>query len=127
MRRCSKCKEYKGSTEFYVKHSECKKCSSVHSADWYKRNRETRQYNYRSKNYGLSKEEVDKLMTDQDGRCAACFNLPSQRGLVVDHDHATGKVRALLCHNCNSSLGYLKDDPTRVRLLLDYILKFGDL
>lgn len=41
--------------------------------------------------------------------------------LCVDHDHETGKVRKLLCHNCNRALGLLRDDPALLRKSAEYI------
>jgi hypothetical protein len=41
--------------------------------------------------------------------------------LMVDHCHATGKVRGLLCHNCNRALGLLKDDKSTIRRALEYL------
>lgn len=41
--------------------------------------------------------------------------------LVVDHDHATGKVRGLLCHNCNRALGLLHDNPVTINNALEYL------
>jgi hypothetical protein len=54
--------------------------------------------------YGLSMDEYDRMLAAQDGHCALCPNTPKTRRLHVDHDHRTGKVRALLCMRCNRSL-----------------------
>jgi hypothetical protein len=54
---------------------------------------------------GLSTEDYQKLLTRQDGRCAICRRRCGRgRRLAVDHDHATGRVRGLLCFRCNTSL-----------------------
>ena len=58
--------------------------------------------------YQLSEPELDAMFQAQGGRCALCGGA---KALVVDHDHATGKVRALLCHRCNTSLGWLEAHP----------------
>lgn len=44
--------------------------------------------------------------------------------LVMDHDHATGIVRALLCHPCNIGLGGFKDNPAHLRLATTYLEKY---
>jgi hypothetical protein len=54
----------------------------------------------------------------QSGLCAICRTAPA---LHVDHDHATGKVRALLCFNCNGGLGQFKDDPAVLREAAEYV------
>ena len=60
---------------------------------------------FRSK-YGISREQVEALHHEQDGRCAICHD-PVH--LVVDHDHVTGTVRGLICHACNKGLGLFRD------------------
>lgn len=45
--------------------------------------------------------------------------------LYMDHDHSTGKFRALLCNGCNSALGFLKENPDRISGLREYIEQFG--
>ena len=63
------------------------------------------------KKYNLSYEDWLKLWEKQNGRCAICgrfFDKPSNA--CTDHNHKTGKVRGLLCPNCNSALGFLNDD-----------------
>ncbi|WP_197674634.1 endonuclease VII domain-containing protein [Agrococcus jejuensis] len=73
--------------------------------------------------YGISIERYRQMMTNQDGRCNACgleWEGWEQR-FSVDHDHATGNVRALLCQPCNLALGHVQDDPERLQLLIDYL------
>lgn len=57
--------------------------------------------------YGMEPGNYETMLAEQDGRCALCQWQPSSadRVLVVDHDHATGRVRGLLCHDCNLFLG----------------------
>ena len=70
-------------------------------------------------NYGITPEEYDAIEAAQFGRCAAC-GIKSDR-LQVDHCHDTGKIRGLLCGNCNSALGHAKDDVDRLMALVAYL------
>jgi len=77
--------------------------------------------------YGLTAEQYDAMLVAQDGVCALCGNPPKPGGafaasrLHVDHDHETGRVRALLCLNCNRGLGSFVDSPRLLRLAADYL------
>jgi hypothetical protein len=80
------------------------------------------------KHYGLSPEDLAKMLSDQDGLCAICKKpeTASRRGggvraLAVDHCHANGHVRALLCSACNTGLGSFNDDPDRLRAAIQYL------
>jgi len=81
------------------------------------------------KKYGISVGQYDKLLVAQHGVCAICNRpetLKTAAGdavcrLAVDHDHATGTVRGLLCNACNAALGFADDDPTRLRALAAYL------
>lgn len=79
--------------------------------------------------YGLSVEQWEQLLASQGGRCACCDDLfpADARSVHVDHDHDTGKVRALLCMPCNISAGMLKDDPDRAMRLAVYLLASTDV
>jgi hypothetical protein len=73
--------------------------------------------------YGISLEEFDALVTAQEGRCAICrTDTPGGKGSWhVDHDHATNRIRGLLCHPCNLMLGHAQDDPARLRAAAAYL------
>lgn len=76
--------------------------------------------------YGLTEEAFEALLEQQGGVCALCRRLPEpssvgRPALVVDHDHATGRVRGLLCDSCNSALGKLGDDEAGLRRALEYV------
>ena len=64
------------------------------------------------------------MLDAQDYLCAICKGGPDGRGrLHVDHDHESGRVRGLLCSNCNLGLGKFKDDPALVREAARYLLR----
>lgn len=86
------------------------------------RNRATRDRRFRTE-YGITHDEFDAMEAAQGGLCAACRG-PQQHGwkrLCVDHDHATGKVRGLLCDFCNRAVGLLGDDASKARSLAEYL------
>lgn len=65
---------------------------------------------YRARQYGLTREHLENLLIEQDHRCAICGELEPWERLFVDHDHATGQIRGLLCPECNMAIGLLRDD-----------------
>jgi hypothetical protein len=79
---------------------ECRQCvSSQHSA---------RGYSLKN-NTGLTLNDYDRLLKSQGGHCALCPQLPNKTRLHVDHDHATMKIRGLLCSRCNRSMAAIDD------------------
>ena len=81
-------------------------------------------------NYGITIEDYDQMYAEQDGKCAICSEPRSSRGktcLHVDHDHDTGKVRALLCIQCNVGIGMLKTDPQILELARNYLIEHSVL
>lgn len=70
--------------------------------------------------YGLTEADYDRMLGEQGGACAACKGRSGQR-LQVDHCHETGRIRGLLCGNCNSALGHAKDDIKRLTALISYL------
>lgn len=81
------------------------------------------------KNYGITFEEYRVMFNQQCGACASCrkpavlhrAKKSRELVLVVDHDHITGRVRGLLCNNCNMALGLMGDNSEGVRRMLHYI------
>lgn len=74
--------------------------------------------------YGITVAERDQILADQDGRCAICRadEPPGKNGWHIDHDHATGNIRGILCGNCNTGIGMLADDPVRVFFAAKYLV-----
>lgn len=73
--------------------------------------------------FGLTEEGYQWVLAQQGGKCKICRQSEpvSGRRLAVDHDHATGRVRGLLCGNCNRALGMMGDDPQRLRAAAEYL------
>lgn len=65
--------------------------------------------------YGMTPGDYEALLEAQGGACAICRGPQSAKYRVfdVDHDHATGRVRGLLCRRCNTGLGYLENEGYR--------------
>lgn len=74
-------------------------------------------------NYRLRPDDYWRMHENQGGCCALCGEPErGKRGMLhVDHDHATGSVRGLLCHHCNVALGHFRDDPDRLQAAIDYL------
>ena len=139
---CSRCGEDKPLTDFSPQAKcaggvkpECKACSVIRererraarSADEV---REKRGY-YLMRRFGITVDDYDRMLAEQDGRCAICGtdDPGDPRGYTfpVDHDHATGEVRALLCVPCNHGLGKFGDDPNRLLAAAAYLLSRTDV
>ncbi len=74
--------------------------------------------------YNLEYEDYLKMYADQNGKCKICCTekeLGTKGGLYVDHNHTTGKVRGLLCPNCNTMLGKAKEDINILKNTIKYI------
>jgi hypothetical protein len=100
---------------------------------------------FRLRKRGMTIEQFEKMLVDQGYCCAICkspttgnkrngqgakprlaegWPTTAQQGDFtwhVDHDHKTGKVRGLLCHPCNAALGLVRDDPSILRAMIEYL------
>jgi hypothetical protein len=81
-------------------------------------------YHWRRK-FNLSLEDIATMKNSQTGKCPGCLRNLEEVKLCVDHCHTTGKVRGLLCDDCNVGIGRLRDDPTILHRLIDYLCQFN--
>lgn len=73
--------------------------------------------------FGLAEGDYDRLYAYQGGLCAGCRRATgATKRLAVDHHHATGAVRGLLCGPCNRMVGHFRDDPSTFQRLAEYLL-----
>ena len=131
MKICSKCKVEKSDEEFYKNKKskdglrsvcvECKEeyrlsekgkevhrraCSKYQKTE--KGKKATRRKQLKRK-YGITPDDYNKMLIEQNHVCIICGNSEKDKRLAIDHNHKTGRVRALLCQNCNMSLGYIEN------------------
>lgn len=108
----------------------CRKCSNAGSNRWKKQNKvrkvNTHRKYYLKRKYGITLEDYNRMLLEQEGRCAICKELPTgeQPWLHVDHSHETGQVRRLLCFTCNVGLGSFQDDPDLLSKAIVYLKSF---
>lgn len=95
-----------------------------------KRNRDSAaSREWKTKRHGISTEQYEAMLAEQDGVCLICKKPPLGRRLHIDHDHSCcpgtwscGKcVRGLLCNKCNQGLGSFKDDPELLQAAIAYL------
>lgn len=108
---------------------------NVHHPEKQREYRKANQEKFKAYNlkrdYGISLELYQKILVEQLGLCAICgtpsgserSNNNGYKSLAVDHDHATGAVRGLLCSRCNKALGDFLDSPALLRKAADYLEK----
>lgn len=84
--------------------------------------------NHLRRKFGMTVAQYEAMLQQQNGRCAICGtdNPFPHNVLTVDHDHVTGKNRALLCFHCNAGLGHFRDDEGRLQAAMDYLRRHGD-
>lgn len=74
--------------------------------------------------YGMTTEAYASLLERQGGSCAICRGTSwGLHGPVVDHNHATGAVRGILCRSCNLAIGHLRDNPGLAMAVAEYLTK----
>ncbi len=148
MLKCTTCEKVLDESEFYnYKHEhKCKTCMSQARKLKYENDAEKKHLKqvqtYRSENkekvkytklkqtYGITKDDYQSKLTEQDNCCAICKKPESNKwrgkvvALAVDHCHETEAVRGLLCMNCNRALGLLKENVDSMTAMIDYVKKY---
>jgi hypothetical protein len=129
-RTCMTCGEVKHATEFYVRnkktmtrHSSCKECDKARNKERHHSNPERTRNNDLLRNYGISLGDHAEMFEKQQGLCAICGKEGDGRWkkLCVDHCHSSGKVRKLLCRNCNMVLGQVGDNAKLLEKMVIYL------
>lgn len=85
--------------------------------------------------HGISLEEYNQKIEEQDGKCDICHQPESRinkrtgktKFLCVDHNHETGKVRGLLCDDCNIAIGKIKENIETLENAKKYLQKYKEL
>ena len=135
-RTCNKCGQTKDLTEFYKtgrktdknpdnRHYTCKDCTKARLKQAQSQSPERVRERHLQRVYGISTEEYNEMLVNQEGSCAICPTTePGGKHNVfhVDHCHETGKVRGLLCKNCNIALGLVQDKPDVLGKMITYLI-----
>lgn len=145
MKQCTKCKDLKSLNEFGKDKTtksglcyQCKKCKGkygrthkIEMAGYKKKYRRSekgklkgREQGLRSK-FGITLKQYDEMFEQQNGVCLICGSAGEcYRRLAVDHNHKTGKIRALLCSNCNNMIGLAKENVIILQSAINYLKSF---
>ena len=151
-KKCSTCKEFKPRDCFWKRNSSpdglayiCKKCDSTRymkmkkafgpklaakQKEWRDHNKKRIRDTKRKAKFGLTGEQVDQMRLACNYCCEICGiheSKLSSRGLVIDHDHTTNKIRGLLCDKCNRGLGLLGDIAKTLEKAFNYTIKVSEL
>jgi hypothetical protein len=124
---CTSCDTWKDISDRPKNGWYCKECYIARSKELY--NLDKQRARMLKKKYGITPEKYDEMLSEQDYRCYICHKHEDKldRSLAVDHCHKTGKVRGLLCGNCNRFLGQIDDNINTAERLLEYLQKHKDI
>jgi len=117
-KKCISCGEIKSVSEFHF----YKNRNKYHSLCFICKKEKFKEYQKntgRFKRYGITKEKYDEMVLVQNNKCYICEN--HQEVLYIDHNHITGEIRKLLCRDCNSALGLLKENKKTINNMKKYI------
>jgi len=116
---CDKCGNIKGS--YWSKNNKYKNggiwhywCISCANKRNGKKSRLKNQYN-------ISVEQYEKMLTNQDNKCAICKQEENNKSLSIDHNHNSNQIRALLCTRCNMLLGSINEDIELLKKIIAYL------
>jgi len=76
--------------------------------------------------FGITLEDFDKRLSLQQNKCLGCGKELTEKGdACLDHNHTSGKVRGILCRNCNLAIGGAKDNIEILKKVIKYIIKYN--
>jgi hypothetical protein len=79
---------------------------------------------YRISKYGLPLSVFNNYLQKQNNKCAICErDLMDETGIMIDHCHKSGKVRGILCRNCNFMIGFGNDDINVLKSAINYLIE----
>ena len=118
---CPTCKKATSTAYYKNNKNECKNKTNA----WRKKNPDRVRSIWLKSIYGITGEQYRLMFDNQDGNCAICYRHQDRvnKTFCVDHDHTTGKIRELLCEDCNLALGTFNDDPIRFENAASYLRK----
>lgn len=127
-KQCNKCSKIKETKDFSKRsrakdglYHQCKECKNLLKRQDHQNNPHNL---WARKQIGLTKEIYTQLLNKYNNKCAICEKAPIKKALAVDHCHETGKIRGLLCDNCNRAIGYLKDDHNLINKAASYVAEY---
>lgn len=147
-RVCSVCGTFKGWDEFsekgskryrnkpevkthQIKQPKCKCCANAEVSKWREAQSPERLKDlYLRRTYGITYSDYVRRLEDQEFSCGICYRelntsltmeTLSPNTAVVDHCHATGRVRGILCNECNRGLGYFRDNAAALATAVKYL------
>lgn len=120
-----KAREKKEAGEVRTYTDEQKERKRIYHKEWRARNKDKILNDTLLFKYGILAEDFYTLLRDQEGGCAICGTEECSSGkrMAVDHCHTTGKVRGILCGNCNKGLGCFLDSPDILVKAIKYLTR----
>jgi hypothetical protein len=99
----------------------------AYNRKWLKQHPDRRHHYHLKSRFGITTEQYQEMLASQNGVCAICHKLNSNgRRLAVDHNHATGEVRGLLCDRCNRLVGTIENNNLILLQAMAYLDRKGD-
>lgn len=131
MPNCRKCLKVKSTRQFYRRsdsenyYSLCRECARANQSQRRKELPDYERARYLRK-YGLTIQQYKAMVKAQNNQCAMCA-ATQKRALSVDHHHASGKVRDLLCGSCNALLGLARENIEILKAAIAYLIRHGEV
>lgn len=90
------------------------KCRCAECKDW-------SSWHHRLRLYGITKEQAHAMWEQSGRKCRICKTGLGEHQIVIDHNHDTGRVRGILCKECNFGLGKFRDSVDSLRAAIRYL------